>query len=115
MKALVIGFIGSMMLTLATPVLANPHEKHGYHQPRHHGYHQHHHRHHAHRWHHRNDWIVPAIIGGAVVYAATRPDPVIVQQPQIVLQPNQVIIDGIVYTRQWMLINGVYQEVLVRP
>jgi hypothetical protein len=57
--------------------------------------------------------VVPAIVGGAVVYAATRPDPVIVQQP-VQAMPNQVIIDGVVYTRQIMIINGVQQEVLVR-
>jgi len=47
-------------------------------QHRHH-MHNHHHRGH---WNHTHGWIVPALIGGAVVYAATRPDPVIVQQPQ---------------------------------
>ena len=36
------------------------------------------------------NWVVPAIIGGAVVYSATRPDPVVVQQPVIVQQPVQV-------------------------
>jgi len=35
-------------------------------------------------------WVAPAIIGGAVVYAATRPDPVIVQQPPIIVQQPQV-------------------------
>jgi len=37
------------------------------------------------------NWMVPAIIGGAVVYSATRPDPVIVQQPVIVQPPVQII------------------------
>ncbi len=79
-----------------------------------HGGHRWHHGHHRH-WHHDHGrWIVPAIIGGAVVYAATRPDPVIVQQPTIVLQPNQVIIDGVVYNKQVMIINGVQTEVLVK-
>lgn len=79
---------------------------------------QHHgHRHYAHRhWHSppAHHWIVPALIGGAVVYAATRPEPISVQQPALVLQPNQVVIDGVVYTRQIMIVNGVQQEVLVR-
>jgi hypothetical protein len=47
----------------------------------------------------------------------TRPDPVIVQRPIIVqptLQPDQIVIDGVVYTRQLMIINGTQQEVLVR-
>jgi len=80
--------------------------------PHHHGHRHFHHRH----WHSppAHHWVVPALIGGAVVYAATRPDPVVVQQPAVVLQPNQVVIDGVIYTRQVMVINGVTQEVLVR-
>ena len=34
-------------------------------------------------------WVAPAVIGGAVVYAATRP-PVIVQQPPVIVQQPQV-------------------------
>jgi hypothetical protein len=98
--------IAALTLTASSLALASPH---------HHG-----HRHHAHRhWHSppAHHWIVPALIGGAVVYAATRPDPVVVQQPVIIqqpLQPNQVIIDGVVYTKQIMILNGVQQEVLIR-
>jgi len=80
----------------------------------HHGHRWHHGHHHHRHWHSNHSWVVPAIIGGAVVYAATRPDPVVVQQPTIVLQPNQVIIDGVVYTKQVMIINGVQTEVLVK-
>ena len=46
-------------------------------------------------------WVVPAVIGGAVVYAATRPaqaEPVIVQQPPVVVVPpaptGQVILSN---------------------
>lgn len=91
-----------LLLTSSTIAFAGPH--HG-------------HRHHGHRhWHSPpvHHWVVPALIGGAVVYAATRPDPVIIQQPSVVLQANQVIIDGVVYTKQIIIINGVQQEVLVR-
>lgn len=80
----------------------------------HHGHRWHHGHHHHRHWHANHGWVVPAIIGGAVVYAATRPDPVVVQQPTIVLQPNQVIIDGVVYTKQIMIINGVQTEVLIK-
>jgi hypothetical protein len=71
----------------------------------------HHHHHGGHGW----GWVAPALIGGAVVYAATRP-PVVVQQPPVaVQQPTDVVyLDGIAYRRQLMLINGVYQEVLIR-
>lgn len=81
-------------------------------QHRHHGYYGHH-RH----WSPHYGWVVPALIGGSVVYMATRPDPVIVQQPPVVYQqpaPNTVTIDGVTYTKQVMVINGVQQEVLVR-
>ena len=72
---------------------------------------QHHHHHHA----RGNNWIIPALIGGAVVYAATRPDPVIVQQPPVVVQPSDIVyINGIAYRKQIMVVNGQYQEVLVR-
>ena len=80
----------------------------------HHGHRWHHGHHHHRHWHSNHGWVVPAIIGGAVVYAATRPAPVVVQQPTVVLQPNQVVIDGVLYTKQIMIINGVETEVLVR-
>jgi hypothetical protein len=70
-----------------------------------------HHHHHA----RGNNWIIPALIGGAVVYAATRPDPVIVQQPPVIVQPSDIVyINGIAYRKQVMVVNGQYQEVLVR-
>ena len=33
-------------------------------------------------------WVAPAVIGGAVVYAVTRPQTVVVQQPQVVYVPQ---------------------------
>ena len=111
MKHFIVAFVSSVLMFLTVPVSAGPHRDHGF-QHRHHNFH-HHNRHYHHVYRHR-DWIVPAIIGGTIVYAATRPDPVIVQQPTVVLQPNQVIIDGVVYTKQIMIINGVQTEVLVK-
>lgn len=67
-----------LLLTSSSLAFAGPHHGHG---NRHgHHYHGYHHKH----WHHRHGWVVPAVIGGAVVYAATRP--VIVQQPPVVIQ-----------------------------
>jgi len=36
-------------------------------------------------------WVVPAVIGGAVVYGVTRPDPVIVQQQPVIVQNPPVV------------------------
>jgi hypothetical protein len=44
--------------------------------------------HHGHGGAHGWGWVAPALVGGAVVYAATRP-PVVVQQP-VVVQPAPV-------------------------
>ena len=81
---------------------------------------QHHGWRHGHHGHHGGNgwgWVVPAVIGGTVVYAATRP-PVVVQQQQPIVvqqQPVDVVyIDGIAYKKQIMVINGQYQEVLIR-
>jgi len=77
-------------------------------------------RHFDHHQHYRGGWgwVAPAVIGGAVVYGLTRPvivqQPVYVQQSPVLGQPQIVIIDGIEYTKQTMIINGVAQEVLVR-
>ena len=70
------------------------------------------HHHHGHGW----SWVAPVLIGGAVVYAVTRPPVVVQQSPVVIQQPpaDIVYIDGIAYRRQTMLINGYYQEVLVK-
>ena len=69
-----------------------------------------HHHHHA----RGNGWIIPALIGGAVVYAATRPQ--VVEQQVIIQQPpvDVVYINGIAHRKQIMIVNGQYQEVFVR-
>jgi len=79
---------------------------------------QHHHgmRHFDHHQHRGNwGWVAPAVIGGAVVYGITHSAPVVVQQPPVYIQqPPTVVIDGVVYVKQIMVVNGVAQEVLVR-
>ena len=84
-----------------------------------HGPHGHYHGHHGHGgW----GWVAPAVIGGAVVYAATRPSvvvqqpPVVVQSPPVVVQqPSEIVyIEGVAYRKQLMLVNGAYQEILIR-
>lgn len=71
-------------------------------------------------------WVAPAVVGGVIGYELSRPPvyvqpaPVVVQQPPVIMQqptmmaPSTVVIDGVVYTKQMMIINGVQQEVLVR-
>jgi len=93
---------------------------------------QHHHgmRHFDHHHAHRGDWnwVAPAIIGGAIAYGLTRPATVVAQPAPVYIQPNPVyvqqalayiqyptvVIDGVAYTRQVMIVNGVSQEVLIR-
>lgn len=71
----------------------------------------HHHGHGGHGW----GWVAPVLIGGAVVYAATRPAVIVQQPPLVVQQPTDVVyIDGVAYRKQLMLVNGTYQEVLIR-
>lgn len=74
----------------------------------HHGYHHHHG---GHGW----GWVAPAIIGGAVVYAATRP-PVVAQPPVIVQQP-QVVPSQAPYGYRWETVLDAncncYRNVLV--
>ena len=100
MKYFLIGLISTIALTFSSQVSAG-----GFHGHRAHAQHRHfhHHPHHFHRYH----WVAPAIIGGAVTYAITRPyivdQPIVVQQvPQSpvvhctewkeVLQPNGTIV-----------------------
>jgi hypothetical protein len=81
----------------------------------------------AQHWHHRtpiynyyhghpNDWVAPLIIGGIIGAVITRET--IVQQPPVIIQQplpsNTVIIDGQIYVKQIMQVNGIYREVLVR-
>jgi hypothetical protein len=71
--------IAILLLTLSASAMAQHH----------HGYHGGYYRGPNYGW----GWIAPAVIGGAVVYAATRPQ-VVVQQPSVVVvpQPNQLIV-----------------------
>lgn len=66
-----------------------------------------------------NDWVAPLIIGGVVGAAIASqnqpqpapPPPVIVQQQ---IEPQFVVIGGVLYRKQYMVINGVLTEVLVK-
>lgn len=113
-------FLFSLILVASTlPSLAVAQHRH--HGPS--GFHGHrvHHVHHRPHWHHGHGWMVPVLIGGSMVYMASRSVPVaipqttvLINEPTVALQSNQVIIDGIIYEKQMMVINGVAQEVLVK-
>jgi len=78
---------------------------------------QHRHYHHGHNrshWHHNHNWVVPALISGAVVYAATRPTIVTTQQAPIVVQNQYITIDGITYKRELIIVNGISQEIWIK-
>ena len=84
-----------------------------------HGYRPSHRQHHNHHNHYRNhSWVAPLVIGGAVGYALTRP-PVVIEQPVIInTQPihgidDVVYINGRYYRKDVVMINGIWQEVLV--
>ena len=74
MKKLIV----SLVLFASTAVFAGP------------GHHGHGHRHH--NWNHSHGWIAPALIGGVIGYALTRPAPVIVQQSDYIVVPQQPVI-----------------------
>ena len=80
--------------------------------------------HHQHYYHGGGGigWAFPALVGGVIGYEiAKQPAPVVVQQPPVVVQPqvmtdpNLVIVNGVLYRKVMMQVNGTYQEVLVRP
>ena len=78
-------FITLALACVTLPVLAqhNVYRSHGHHGQsfRHHGHHNHHYRHPGY-----GNWVAPLIIGGAIGYTLTRPEPVIIQQPIYVEQ-----------------------------
>jgi hypothetical protein len=71
-----------LLAILVLAVSAVPaYAQHGHHFSPHSGYHR-----------GFNSWFVPALIGAGAVYIATRPEPVVVQQPQVVLQQPPVVL-----------------------
>jgi hypothetical protein len=80
-------------------------------------------RHHHHHYNGGNSygWVAPALIGGIIGYELSRPNvvvqqpPVVVQQPQVYTDTNTVVINGLLYRKQYITtVDGVTQEVLVR-
>jgi len=71
------------------------------------------HRHHGHHHGHSSwGWVAPAIIGGAIVYGATRsaPPPVVYQQPVLPPAPYgyhyEQILDANCNCYRWVLVQG---------
>ena len=63
-------FIALVLVCATLPALAQ------HHVYRSHGHHNHHYRHPGY-----GGWVAPLLIGGAIGYTLTRPEPVIIQQP----------------------------------
>lgn len=109
--------IGIIMIALSGPAWAGiPHSQI-------HVHHGHNHFHRAHRIHnpivvhphhfrYRYNWVVPAVIGGAVVYSITNTNTHVV--PMTLDQSDQIVINGILYKKTVMIVNGVEQIVFVK-
>lgn len=63
--------VGFLFLVAALPAQADPYHR---------GFQ--HHRH----WHPQYGWVTPMIVGGVVTYVLTRPQPVVVQEPPVVIE-----------------------------
>lgn len=76
----------ALLLVFASGAALAGHHRHGWHNHNHH-YRPHHHGHH--HGHHR--WVLPAVIGGAVIYGLSRSGETVLVQPQtqILVGPNQ--------------------------
>ena len=78
-------FLSLLLVGATLPALA---------QYRHHGSHGHSHWQHRHHGYYGGGWVAPLVIGGVVTYALTRPDPVIIQQPPVIVQPNSTVLQN---------------------
>lgn len=85
MKYFILGLIAAIGLSFSTQVAAHGQRVHAHAR----------HFHHPHHFH-RHHWVAPAIIGGAVTYAITRP--YIVDQPVVVQQVPQ---SPVVHCTEW--------------
>lgn len=89
----------SLLLLVAIPAMA----QHHHHRP---------YPHHGHGGARGWGWIAPAIIGGAIVYGATRsaPPPVVYQQPVLPPAPYgyhyEQILDANCNCYRWVLVQG---------
>ena len=66
------------------------------------------------------NWVAPVLIGGAIAYTMTRP-PVIPQTiiiqdtyPMAPPDPTLIIVDGVVYRKAVVNVNGYLREVMIR-
>lgn len=75
------------VLTLASIPAMAQHYHHGHRS-------QHFHYKGPHHGYHGGGWVAPLIIGGVVTYALTRPEPVVIQQPPIIVQPNPTVLQN---------------------
>ena len=69
-----------------------------------------------HRFHygHRHHWVVPAVIGGAVVYSIANNNIAPQVIPLVVDQSDTIVINGVLYKKTVMIVNGIEQQVFVK-
>ena len=63
-----------------------------------------------------HNWVAPVIISGALAYTLSRPQTIIVQDSYQPVQPDPtlIMIDGVVYQRAYVNVNGYIREVMIR-
>jgi hypothetical protein len=106
MEKIMKNFLIGLLITVTMPAWAGD---------RYHGHRNHH-------YHHRQqnyNWVAPLIIGGVVgAVIANETQRPVVQPPAVVYYSNPpvetMVINGEVYVKQFVLVNGQYREVLVR-
>lgn len=107
MKKIIAGVLAMLVMV---PAFAQHHGhggRHGYNP--HHRHHHHHNRH----WHPHYGWVVPAVIGGVVTYAITRP-PVVVEPAPVIIESTPSVPAGSTVCTEWREIQDsdgkIYRE-----
>ena len=83
MRRLIVSIITAITLMGFMPAYADGPKRHFPNHGLRHGGHHHHHHGHWRRHHNHWQWVVPAIIGGIIVYEVTKPPQTVVIQNEI--------------------------------
>jgi hypothetical protein len=91
----------ALLTLVATTASAQYHHQQQYQQ----------HRHHHRPGHSIVPFVLGAVVGGVIIESQRQS---VIVQPTVIADPNIAYIDGQIYRKEVMFINGSYQEVLVR-